>query len=245
VVISIQTARPLPNTGPLGRAAAEAGPSPPRPGSIERMFDLASASIGSISVPRNRTLVREGDRADTIFLVQSGILRSSKLLPDGRRQVVSFHEEGALVGLLEGEVHIYSLEGATTVRLKPANRLRLRRVLDEQSEWRDHVLKWAARELAEARHLAVMLGRQNAHERVCSFLLNRARDGGVAELRMSRKDMADYLGLTAETVSRLLTRLESDGLIRRISARRIEIADPSGLAVRPEQPFATRISRKP
>jgi CRP-like cAMP-binding protein len=244
-VISFQTARSLRSTGSLGGAAAAAGPSPPRPGTIERIFDLASASIGSVSVPRNRTLVREGDRADTIFLVQSGILRSSKLLPDGRRQVVSFHEEGALVGLLEGEVHIYSLEGATSVRLKSANRLRLQLVLDEQPEWRDHVLRWAARELAEARHLAVMLGRQNAHERVCSFLLNRVRDGSVAQLRMSRKDMADYLGLTAETVSRLLTRLESDRLIRRISPQRIEIADQSGLAVRPEQQLATRISTKP
>ena len=74
-----------------------------------------------------------------------------------------------------------------------------------------------------------MLGRQNARERVCSFLLHRAGAGRVAELRMSRKDMADYLGLTVETVSRLLTQMETANLIRRFSAQRIEILDLGGL----------------
>jgi CRP-like cAMP-binding protein len=193
------------------------------------VFDLAAGS-GSVSVRRNRTLVREGDRADTVFLVEAGILRSSKFLPDGRRQVLCFHEKGDLVGLLEGEVHGCSLEGVTSVRLKAASRRRVQGFLEGQPEWRDHVLAWAARELAEARSRAVMLGRQNAHERVSSFLLHRARDGRVAELRMSRKDMADYLGLTAETVSRLLTKMESTGRIRRISAHRIEVSGVSGLS---------------
>jgi CRP-like cAMP-binding protein len=228
-MIAIQTEHCLRKTGALDRGAAEASRSQPQPGPLERLFDLAAASPGSVSVQRNRTLVREGEPTDTVFLVTSGVLRSSKLLRDGRRQVVSFHEEGALVGFFEREFHVFSLEGVTSVRLKAASRPRLQVLLGRHPEWRDHVLAWASRELAEARARAVMLGRQNAYERVCAFLLKSAR-GGVAELRMSRKDMADFLGLTVETVSRLLTHMESTGRIRRISAQRIEIADASGLA---------------
>ena len=228
-MIAVQTEHCLRRTGALDRGAAKDGQTYPQSGPLERLFDLAAASTGSVSVQRNRTLVREGEPADTVFLVKSGILRSSKLLPDGRRQVVSFHEEGALVGLFEREVHVYSLEGVTSVRLKAASRLRLQVLLGGQPEWRDRVLAWAVRELAEARIRAVMLGRENAYERVCAFLQNCAREG-VAELQMSRKDMADYLGLTAETVSRMLTQMESAGRIRRISAHRIEIADIGGLA---------------
>ena len=237
LMIAIQAAHCLSRAGPCSRAAAEAGQIDFPFGRLEALFDRAPACPGSASIQRNRTLVREGERADTVFLVQSGILRSSKILPDGRRQVVGFHEEGALVGLFEGEIHNYSLEGATSVRLKMANRLRLQLLLDGQPEWRNHVLACAASELAQAHSLAVMLGRQDAQERVRSFLLHRARDGRVAELRMSRKDMADYLGLTAETVSRVLTQMESAGLIRRISAQSIRIADLTQIATSPERSF--------
>jgi CRP-like cAMP-binding protein len=227
-MIAIQAEHRLRSREAVGRVAAKAGQFHPAPGPLERLFDLAAGPTASASIQRNRTLVREGDRADTAFLVQSGILRRSKVLPDGRRQVVSFHEQGALVGLLEGEAHAFSLEAVTPTRLRPANRLRLQ-MLFQQPEWHVHLLSWAASELAEARSRAVMLGRQNAKERVCSFLLHRARPGRVAELRMSRKDMADYLGLTVETVSRLLTQMETGNLIRRISAQRIEVLDPGGL----------------
>lgn len=217
-------------TGPL-RAVAPDGKPEPASSHLGSTFDLVcTVFTESVSIQPNRALVREGDRADTVFLVQSGILRSGKVLSDGRRQIVNFHEKGDLIGLLEGEVHAYSVEGVTLVRLKPANRIRLHAFLNGRPQLCASVLSLATRELAAVRSRAVMLGRQCAEERVCSFLLHRARGVRVVELQMSRRDMADYLGLTVETVSRILTQMESAGLIRRINAYRIDIPDSDRLS---------------
>ena len=195
---------------------------------IESLFDLASLGESSVSVPSRRTVVREGDRANTVYLVQSGMLRSTTELPDGRRQILSFQEAGDLIGLLENDVHICSVESVTSVQLKAANRARLLTLLDGRPQWRNYILSFAARELASAQHRALMLGRQTAQERLISFLIHLRRDDMI-DLRMPRKDIADYIGLTVETVSRILTQLERHGLIQRIGARTIQIKDLSRL----------------
>lgn len=215
--IVIQSARYLPETA---QSKADGGAV-----HLGSLFDLASANECSVAARRNQTLIYEGDRSDIAYLVESGMLRTIKVLPDGRRQVLSFHEAGNVIGLLEADVHVCTVESVTTVRVKAANRLQLQVLLDRRPQWRSLVLSFAASELATARHRAVMLGRHSARERICSFLLHRPRCDGIVELQMPRKDIADYLGLTMETVSRILTQIETDGLIRRLGVYRIQIID--------------------
>jgi CRP/FNR family transcriptional regulator len=176
------------------------------------------------------TLFAEGDRADSVYEVVHGMVRLYKLLPDGRRQITGFLSSGHLLSLAPEGVCVYTAEAITEVTLCRYKRVAFDRLIDEVPGFARHLLMAASHELRAAQDQMLLLGRKTATEKVVSFLLMMADQQGPAGMDevavpMTRSDIADYLGLTIETVSRTLTRLRQDGLIALPSTARIEIFD--------------------
>src|SRR5579875_3739274 len=172
-----------------------------------------------------KTLFAEGDPAENIYEVIRGTLRLCKLMPDGRRQITGFLSAGHLLGVSHGDLHLYTAEAITAVTLCRYPRARFaRRLLAVTSD-----------ELRSAQDQMLLLGRKTAVEKIASFLLTmaeRQRAGDEAceiQIPMGRADIADYLGLTVETVSRTLTTLKRDGFIAIPTPVRLVLRDRKGL----------------
>jgi CRP/FNR family transcriptional regulator len=176
------------------------------------------------------TLFAEGDEADSVYEVVQGTLRLYKLLPDGRRLITGFLSAGHLLGLAPEGVCVYTAEAITNVTLCRYKRAAFERLIDEVPGFARRLLVVTSHELRAAQDRMLLLGRKTATEKVASFLLLMAeRHGnegaGEIDVPMTRSDIADYLGLTIETVSRTLTKLKQDGLIALASSARIELLD--------------------
>jgi CRP/FNR family transcriptional regulator len=185
----------------------------------------------AVSIQRDEVLFCEGDPADAVYAVISGTVRCCKLLPDGRRQIVGFHEAGDLLGLSLSEDCPHSAEGVTDARLKRLSRAQLESLAEQRPQLRSRLFAIAAGALAGAQVHMLLLGRKTARERICSFLAARAAHGrSTVQLPMSRTDIADYLGLTIETVSRTLSQLRTAGIIRMAGLYSLELADPERLS---------------
>jgi CRP/FNR family transcriptional regulator, anaerobic regulatory protein len=176
------------------------------------------------------TLFAEGDDADSVYEVVRGMLRLYKLLPDGRRLITGFLSAGHLIGLAPEGICVYTAEAITEVTVCRYTRTAFERLIDEVPGMAKRLLAVASQELCAAQNQMLLLGRKSATERVASFLLlmaDRQGSEGVdaVDVPMTRSDIADYLGLTIETVSRTLTKLKQDGLIVLWTSARIEIRD--------------------
>lgn len=166
------------------------------------------------------TVVFEGDDATSVYTLTAGLLRLSKLLPDGRRQIAGFLFPGDFLGITLEDQHAFTAEAIAPSTLCRFPRPRFDTFVDEHPELERRLYAVAAHELAAAREQLVLLGRKTATERVASFLLMLANrnpaDCTAGELRMpmTRADIADYLGLRIETVSRELSNLKANRVIR-------------------------------
>jgi CRP/FNR family transcriptional regulator, anaerobic regulatory protein len=195
------------------------------------LMELIHMQGNAVALDRDEALFYEGDPAEAVHAVIAGTVRCFKLLGDGRRQIIRFCKAGDLLGVSLGPDYMYSAEGVTDVRLRRLNRKRLDALCDQHPKLCDQLLSICAAELAAAEKQIVSLGRKTAHERICSFLLgHNIQKGNKIELPMSRTDIADYVGLTIETVSRTLSRLRSAGLIRMICCNSLELTDPERLS---------------
>jgi CRP/FNR family transcriptional regulator, anaerobic regulatory protein len=202
--------------------------------------DADLARLAAVAVvteaPAGRTFIREGEPADCFFNVTAGSAKLFKLLPDGRRQITGFVGIGYFLGLAVSDVYAFSAEAMEPVRYCRFSRRRLRALLDDFPLMEKRLLEVAANELVAAQEQMLLLGRKTARERLASFLLLQSRQGlpcGSSRahftLPMARGDIADYLGLTIETVSRTLTRLRGERLIDLVSQTELKILDPNGL----------------
>jgi len=178
----------------------------------------------------------EGDEAEHVYNVTEGVVRVSKMLPDGRRQITGFLFPGDFLGLSHGDAYAYTAEAIGPARLCRFKRDKLLNLFDELPTLEKRLLGMAADELAAAQDQILLLGRKTARERVVSFfqlLAKQARKrgemGGTIHLPMSRADIADYLGLTIETVSRTITKLAKDGVIELPSSNKVVLADLDAL----------------
>jgi CRP-like cAMP-binding protein len=177
---------------------------------------------------RDQAVYDEGDAADCVFKVVSGAVRVVRLLADGRRQIADFYLPGDVFGVELGERRRGAAEALGEAVLLVARRASLAARPDQGGLWR-----LALAELQRSQDHVLTLGRRAASERVASFLLEIAErlDAGRAfDLPMSRQDMADYLGLTIETVSRTLTQLQADGLVSLSGTRHVRLPRPAALA---------------
>ncbi len=199
---------------------------------LQRLSDLAEV----ITLKTGAVLTREGDPAPHLFSISSGSLRVYKLLPDGRRQITGFLFAGDFLGLAVGDDYVFSAEA-----MEPSTVCRFRkgpfRALVEQSPPLEHMLLHRTmHELAAAQNQMLLLGRKTAIERMASFLLDlpghdpaRPSAPGHVRLPMKRAEIADYLGLTIETVSRVLTRMKLQGLISTPSPSHLVVERPDRL----------------
>jgi CRP/FNR family transcriptional regulator, nitrogen fixation regulation protein len=180
---------------------------------------------------RNAEIYGENEPADYLYKVISGTVRTYKVLSDGRRQIGAFYLPGDVFGFETGEAHSFSAEAISDTKV-----LVIRRNAVTALAARDHavaceLLAITAGELARAQ-AHVMLLIKTAQERVAGFLLemaDRAAGPHEVDLPMSRQDIADYLGLTIETVSRTLTQLENSAAIALPTSRRIVLRNRAAL----------------
>jgi CRP/FNR family transcriptional regulator len=188
-------------------------------------------------IETGRPLFHQGDPADVIFNLKKGSLRLYKLLADGRRQVTGFLFPGAVLGLAVNDEHAFSAEAIEPVEVCRYSRYRFDTFVDEHPRMERELYRIAAHELALAREQMVLLGRKTAAERLATFLLGllrRERDhepgADLISLPMNRLDIADYLGLTKETVSRVFTSFKTTGLIRLLNDDQVLVLDCARLA---------------
>jgi CRP/FNR family transcriptional regulator, nitrogen fixation regulation protein len=176
-----------------------------------RSTELTGAPM---SFARNVEIYRENDRADRLYKVVSGTVRTCKILIDGRRQIAAFYLPGDTFGLAPAATHMFSAEAASDAKVLVIKRgvvasLQLGGLMRRELQ------------LAQGHFLLLV---KTAPERVASFLLemaDRIRSDDEVELPMSRRDMADYLGLTIETVSRTLTQLAHQSAIALPTSKRV------------------------
>ena len=188
----------------------------PTPGLESKPFQSAIKLIGlSMPVRKNVEIYGENESADYIYKVLSGTVRSYTILDDGRRQISAFHFAGDLFGLEIGDVHTFSAEAVVDSKILLIKRSSLLETAARDNRIARELWSLTATELHRVQEHAVIFI-MSAQERVVSFLLQIAKRGGTAskaELLMSRADIADYLGLTIETVSRTLKQLEKSAAI--------------------------------
>ncbi len=177
-------------------------------------------------------IIDEGESANFLFNITGGTVRLYKLLPDGRRQVTGFLTSGDFLGIALNENYAYSAEAVDDVTVCRFVRGKLENLLDELPHLEKRLLGLASNELVQAQDQMVLLGRKTAKEKVVSFLLALSRRqeevGGVATpvmLPMSRADIADYLGLTTETVSRTFSSLKRSQAIRIEEGGKVALPD--------------------
>jgi CRP/FNR family transcriptional regulator len=199
---------------------------------LRRLADIAQP----VRIAAGHAVFTEADGADALYNVTSGTLKVYKLLPDGRRQITGFLMTGDFLGLAINESYACTAETVTACSLCRFPRRRIEALLDEFPKMQRRLFSMASNELAAAQDQMLLLGRKTAREKICSFLLmmsdRSARNGhkdNPVHLPMSRADVADYLGLTTETVSRTVTQLKTSGAICLQDGNRILIADMDGI----------------
>jgi len=200
---------------------------------------VAAAPHGIAALPgavtkyaRNAEIFGEGDEAEFVYRVRSGTVRLTRILSDGRRMIGSFHFAGDTFGIEPGQEHSTSAEAVTDCEIIATPRLAVFRRAEADHVFSHELWQSAVAELAGARKHMLVLGCQSALERVSSFLLEmaeRSSAGGVISLPMSRQDIADYLGLTIETISRTITLLTERGVIEVPSSRTIVLRNAAFL----------------
>jgi CRP-like cAMP-binding protein len=182
---------------------------------------------------RNVEIYGEDEPADYLYKVIRGAVRTYKLLNDGRRQIGGFYLPGDIFGLEAGTEHRFTAEAVSDSSILVVKRRSVIAIAARDIDVARELWTLTARELEQVQNLMLTLGRKNAQERVAGFLLEMAArndDGNTVELPMSRQDIADYLGLTIETVSRTLTHLENVSAIELSSSRRIVLLNRGSLA---------------
>jgi CRP/FNR family transcriptional regulator len=195
---------------------------------------LAQASRVVHAAP-GAALVSQGEAAEEVINLTDGSARVVRQLEDGRRQIVGFVFAGDVLGTTAGETHAYSVEALEPVTACRFRKTQYRALSRQFPELETALLDRLGDELRDTQAQLVTLGRRTATERVAAFLLELdarrgPRSDGRLDLPMSRADMADYLGLTIETVSRAMTELKASGALRLESPRRLRLADRPALA---------------
>jgi CRP/FNR family nitrogen fixation transcriptional regulator len=181
---------------------------------------------------QNQQIFREGDAAGAYFKVISGVVRTCRFLSGGRRQVNDFHVPDDLFGFEMGPTRHHSAEAACRTSVIRYRHRPLEVLAANNQDIALRLFAQAVRSLSRAQDHAVLLGRYTAIEKVATFLLDWAtnfHDTDEIVLAITRQDIGDYLGLTVETVSRILARMEANAVIELSTARRIRLTNQAAL----------------
>ena len=172
----------------------------------------------------DRRVYAEGDEARSYYKVVSGVVRTCQFLSDGRRQIDAFHLPGDVFGFESGATHRLSAEAVSDCTVIAYRRRGMESIIAADDRIARQIFTYAMTCLEQTREHCLLLGRGSAAQKIGAFLLEMADRGDsatVVELAMSRQDIADYLGLTIETVSRTLSQMERDGTIALQTTRKV------------------------
>jgi CRP/FNR family nitrogen fixation transcriptional regulator len=176
----------------------------------------AIVSLSEFTYKKGVEIFGEKEPAEYVYQVKTGAVRSYKLLSDGRRQIGAFHLVGDIFGLENGGVHRFTADAVVETTVRLVRRQSLQTVADSDPIVACNLLRMTSNNLEHAENHLLLLGRNTALERVAAFLVEmdqRLTAAGVIALPMSRQDIADYLGLRLETVSRELSHLHDAGVL--------------------------------
>jgi CRP/FNR family nitrogen fixation transcriptional regulator len=185
-----------------------------------------TVSLNEFTYESGTEIYGEKEPAEYVYQVRTGAVRTYKLLSDGRRQIGAFHLVGDIFGFENGGVHRFTADAVVETTVCLIRRNSLEAVADSDATVAHNLLKMTTSNLEHAENHMLLLGRKNALERVTAFLVEmdkRLTAGGVMVLPMSRRDIADYLGLRLETVARALSYLHAVGVLDFIRNNQREI----------------------
>ncbi len=201
----------------------------------ETGMPLPRLKFSEFRYERDEQIFGENEPADYVYQVTLGAVRSYKLLLDGRRQIGAFHLVGDIFGLENAAVHRFTAEAIVDTKVRLVKRQSLELIAGTDVLVTRDLLNTTATSLQHAEDHMLLLGRKSALERVAAFLLEmdkRLTRAGFFALPMNRRDIADYLGLTLETVSRALRQLNDIGTLEFLNCnqRQIVLLDRERLA---------------
>lgn len=218
------TPRPVVDTA-LERLNANEGGS-----CIERIMQSRGTKQ---TIRAGATIFIEGDDADALYHIVSGVVRCCRITLDGRRQISRFLVRGDEMGMTARETYAYTAEAVGDVVLHRISRSAFAEAMRKDAALRDALFDHMARTLNATRDQMVLLGQLNAAERAASFLIEMAgrvtEPDGDIHLAMNRQDIGDYLGMTLETVSRMFNRFKKEGVIAMTTPDHIRIKDHDAL----------------
>ena len=204
---------------------------PQNGGGLSFLGDHPEVAGPSMPFDRNAEIYGEGEPADYVYKLVSGAVRTYRVLSDGRRQISAFYLPGDIFGLELGPEHTSSAEAVVNCKVVLVRRNTLLNLAQRDADVARELLSITVRELRRAQDHTLLLIK-SAQERVAAFLLDMAQrpsNSAAVELPMSRQDIADFLGLTIETVSRTLTQMKDDETIQLLASRRIALCNKSAL----------------
>jgi len=217
------------------QTAATARPQQMRatPAAAPKSFQSSIELMGApMPFCRNAEIYGENEPAEYVYKVISGTVRTYKVLNDGRRQIGAFYLPGDVFGLEIDDVHTFSAEAIVDSKVLVVKRASLVALAARDNDVARQLWAMTAGELQRAQdHIMLLI--KTAQERVAGFLLEMAKRSAASsevDLPMSRQDIADYLGLTIETVSRTLTQLEKGAAIAVPTSRRIVLRNRAALS---------------
>ncbi|HLZ01048.1 MAG TPA: helix-turn-helix domain-containing protein [Bradyrhizobium sp.] len=220
----------------LTATAAAKHPMLSRPSAPVRSATLLEAPLGLMGAPmrfgRNEEVYGEDEPAEFLYQVVTGAVRTYRMLDDGRRQVVAFYLPGDIFGVEAGDVHLSSAEAVSDSQVLVVKRSSVMARAEHERDLSRQLWTLTVRELQRVQQHSLVLIK-SAEERVAGFLLemaSRCASGTAIELPMSRQDIADYLGLTIETVSRTFTQFVQSGVIALETSRRIQFRNRAALS---------------
>jgi CRP-like cAMP-binding protein len=191
--------------------------------------NLSGGNAHECKVRTHEALFCEGDDAEFLYEVVEGVMCNYRILMDGRRQIISFAYPGDLIGLGQTDCYRYSCEAVCSAKVRSISKGALMRDAQGQADLGHRLFEIATNELASMQEHQLLLGRKSALEKLASFLLVLARrsgdEGASFKLPMTRTDIADYLGLTIETVSRNMTKLKLSGVIDLPQTTTVRVCD--------------------
>jgi CRP/FNR family nitrogen fixation transcriptional regulator len=227
----VHTNATVPSKGRYGMPGVVVGSK--IPGSRDAGFQASLELMGAkLPYARNEEIYGQDEPAEFVYKLLAGSVRTYKLLDDGRRQVGAFYLPGDVFGLESGTEHRFSAEAIGDTVVLAVKRSTLTALTQTDATVARELWQVTARALDHVHDQMVLLGRSSAQERVASFLVemaDRSDDHTDFELPMSRQDIADYLGLTIETVSRTLSSMERKALIELPTSRRVRVKNSVAL----------------
>ncbi len=182
--------------------------------SLASVFDASATE----TVDAGQAICWEGDDASHLFQVVEGVVRLHRIIGEGRRVITAFHFAGDVVGASLVGAFLYTAEAVTDCKIRRISRKNFHEQVTRCDQLRPAYIGLLCRENAAASDQMVLLSKKNAEERLCSFILklvsrSDAERRGLLRIPMNRQDIADYLGLTIETVSRTISKLSARNVV--------------------------------